>query len=82
MIGRNAHIAVIVGTVTVINLRLVMYSAPIAPYLRTVTVRVRWTLTYFLTDQVYALSVTRFGDDAATKRVWYYLGAGLPLWIA
>lgn len=79
LIGQNAHIVLIVGTVTVINLRLLVYSTSIAPYLRTVTARVRWTLVYFLTDQVYALSVTRFGDDAATKRVWYYLGAGLPL---
>lgn len=81
LIEQNVHAAVIVGTVAVINLRLMMYSASIAPYLRSLTGRVRWTLAYFLTDQVYALSVTRFDDDEATSRVWYYLGAGLPLWL-
>lgn len=81
LIGQNAHAVVIVGTVTVINLRMVMYSASIAPYLRSVSGRVRWTLAYFLTDQVYALSVTRFDDDEPSHRIWYYLGTGLPLWV-
>jgi 4-azaleucine resistance transporter AzlC len=81
LIGQNAHAIVIVGTVTVINLRMMMYSASIAPYLRSVSGRVRWTLAYFLTDQVYALSVTRFDDGESSHRLWYYLGTGLPLWI-
>ncbi|NHN49415.1 AzlC family ABC transporter permease [Halostella sp. JP-L12] len=81
LIEQNAHALVIVGTVAAINLRLVMYSASIAPYLRSVSGRERLTLAYFLTDQVYAVSVTRFEGEEGTSRVWYFLGAGLPLWV-
>ena len=72
--------AVVVVTALVINLRMVMYSASIAPYFQGVATRWRAGLAYLLTDQAYALSVTRFGDDRPVRRRWYYLGAAAPLW--
>ena len=80
LLGQEAPLAVVVVTALVINLRMVMYSASIAPYFREVATRWRAGLAYLLTDQAYALSVTRFGDDRPVRRRWYYLGTALPLW--
>ena len=80
LLGSNARPAVVVATALVINLRMLMYSASIAPYFRETATRWRAGLAYLLTDQAYALAVTRFGTDRPVRRRWYYLGAALPLW--
>ena len=80
LLGSDARVAVVVATALVINLRMVMYSASIAPYFRETATRWRAGLAYLLTDQAYALAVTRFGADRPVRRRWYYLGAALPLW--
>lgn len=81
LLGQDAPLAVVALTALVINLRMLMYSASIAPYFRTVATRWRAGLAYLLTDQAYALSVTRFRAERPVRRRWYYLGAALPLWI-
>ena len=80
LLGSNARPAVVVATALVINLRMLMYSASIAPYFRETATRWRAGLAYLLTDQAYALAVTRFSADRPVRRRWYYLGAALPLW--
>ena len=80
LLGSGARPAVVVATALVINLRMLMYSASIAPYFRETATRWRAGLAYLLTDQAYALAVTRFGADRPVRRRWYYLGAALPLW--
>ena len=72
--------AVVVWT---INLRLLLYSASIAPLMARHSLPRRLGLAYFLTDQAYAVTITRFSaptDDGAETS--YYLGAGLTLWSA
>lgn len=81
LFGENAPVVMVVVTVLVINLRMTMYSASIAPYLRDLATRWRAGLAYVLTDQAYALSVTRFTADEPVDRRWYYLGVALPLWV-
>lgn len=81
LVGKDAPLAVVVVTALVINLRMTMYSASIAPYFRDAATRFRAGLAYLLTDQAYALSVTRFRTDDEVDRYWYYLGAAVPLWI-
>ena len=65
-----------------INLRLLLYSASIAPHLAHVRRRTRLWVAYLLTDQAYAVSITRWSrdDDDPHRRVPYYLGAALTLW--
>lgn len=81
LFGQDAHIAVVVVTALVINLRMTMYSASLAPHFRGLSTRLRAGLAYLLTDQAYALSITRFRAEEAVDRVWYYLGAATPLWV-
>jgi 4-azaleucine resistance transporter AzlC len=80
LLGRDAPLAIVVLTAAVINLRMLMYSASIAPHFRELSGRWRAGLAYLLTDQAYALSVARYRTDEAVDRRAYYLGAALTLW--
>ncbi|MFB6255866.1 MAG: AzlC family ABC transporter permease [Haloplanus sp.] len=80
LLGRDASLAVVVLTAVVINLRMVMYSASIAPYFE--SFRRRWAVasSYLLTDMSYALAITEFQNDSGTDRRWYYIGAAATMW--
>jgi 4-azaleucine resistance transporter AzlC len=81
LLGENAPLAVVVGTAVVINLRMLMYSASIAPHFADYGRRLRAGLAYLLTDQAYALSVAEFDENPDRTRWRYYLGAAASLWI-
>lgn len=81
LIGANAPFAVVVATAVVINLRVVMYSASIAPHFAEYGERLRAGLAYVLTDQAYALSIAEFTGDTERSRWRYYLGVATPLWL-
>lgn len=72
---------VIILTIAVVNLRHLLYSASIAPYLADVSLRFKVLLSYLLTDEAYAPSViffTKYGKKVYGH--WFLLGAGLMLW--
>jgi 4-azaleucine resistance transporter AzlC len=81
LLGANAPLAVVIGTAAVINLRMVMYSASIAPHFSRYARETRAALAYFLTDQAYALSVAEFARNEGRTRWRYYLGAAASLWV-
>ena len=82
LVGQGALPLVVVATALIINLRMAMYSASLAPYLGSLPQRWKWPLAYLLTDQAYAVSIARFvREPDAPARHWYYLGAALPLWL-
>jgi 4-azaleucine resistance transporter AzlC len=81
LFGENAPVVMVVVTVLVINLRMTMYSASLAPYLQAFSTRWRAGMAYLLTDQAYALSVAEFRADESVDRKWYYLGTALSLWV-
>ena len=67
-----------------INLRMVLYSASLAPYLTKDRLRWRLLASYVLVDQVYAVGVSRWSDsdDPASPpeaRIPFMLGAGALL---
>jgi predicted branched-subunit amino acid permease len=67
------------GSVAVINLRHVLYSASIAKYLTNKPLCWRVTLAYLLTDEAFAMSVQRFETHPKNAH-WHLLGGGLTLW--
>jgi len=79
---------VIVMTAAVVNLRHMLYSASLAPYVQKLKPAWKWILGYLLTDEAYAVVITRFkreanptpGAHAYDHKHWYFLGAGLALW--
>jgi len=70
-------------TTFVVNLRHLLYSASVAPFLRQLHAGWRWLLGYLLTDEAYAVTITHYqirsGDDR--HKHWFFLGAGLTLWV-
>ncbi len=74
---------VIVATTFVVNLRHALYSASVAPFIKHLPLRWKMLLAYLLTDEAYAVTITRFtrpdGSPPLNKH-WYYFGAGLTLW--
>ena len=68
-------------SVSVINLRHVLYSASVAPYLQKLPLRWRISLAYLLTDEAYAVSIKHFSEYPKNPfKHFYLLGAGLVLW--
>ena len=89
--GGGALVAVLAACT--VNLRLLLYSASLAPHLAAVPLRRRLFMGYVLTDQAYAVSIARWtkeDDDAAAggppipaleRRVAFYMGAAVLLWV-
>ena len=65
-----------------INLRILLYSASLAPHLAHETLARRLGAAYLLVDQNYAVAITRWagGGEPPERRLPYFLGAGLLLW--
>lgn len=79
--GGSALVAVL--TACTINLRMLLYSASLAPFLAGESMTRRMTIAYLLTDQAYAVSITRWSAGSEPhRRVPYILGGGLLLWVA
>ena len=83
LLSAGASVAIIVLTVLVVNLRMTLYSASLAPHFRQLPIGWKGLLSYLLTEQAYAATVTRF-DDGETEepdKRWYYLGVALAIWV-
>jgi 4-azaleucine resistance transporter AzlC len=94
LIGAAAPWPVLLLTTLVINLRHMLYSASVAPYLQRLNRPWRGLLAYLLTDEAYATTITRYlsgprppapssekgGVEIHDYRHFFYLGAGLTLW--
>ncbi len=83
LIAQGAGGLVIVATTFVVNLRHALYSASVAPFIKQVPLRWQVLLAYVLTDEAYAVTITRFtqpDSSAALNKHWYYFGAGFTLW--
>lgn len=81
LLSRDAPALVAIGTIAVINSRMLMYGASIAPWLAKEPLPRRLGAAYLLVDQVYALCIARWTADPELPRLPYYLGTGIPLWI-
>jgi 4-azaleucine resistance transporter AzlC len=74
---------VILLTGFVINLRHALYSASIAPCVKHLRAPWKGLLAYLLTDEAYAVAVSNYQRKGITAHGhWYFLGAGLALWIS
>ncbi len=72
---------VIILTIAVVNLRHMLYSASLAPYLKSLSLRWKALLSYLLTDEAYAPSILHYEKEGLpTHKHWFLLGAGFSLW--
>ncbi len=88
--GGSALVAVVAACT--INLRMLLYSASLAPHLAREPLRRRLFMAYLLTDQAYTVSILRWSAEEADaaagvgaveqrRRVPFYLGAAVLLWV-
>ncbi len=80
LVAENAPALVIILSVVVVNLRHMLYSASVAPYLKHLSALWKAGLAYLLTDEAYALTITRLAGAPNPHRHWFMLGASLTLW--
>ena len=81
LVHEGAPGLVIVVTIAVVNLRHMLYSASLAPYLANLSTRWKVLLSYFLTDEAYAPSIIQYEKEGVQPfSHWFLLGAGFSLW--
>jgi predicted branched-subunit amino acid permease len=81
LLAAGAPVAVVILTCAVLGLRFLMYSAAMAPVLRTLSVPWQRAVSFLLTDQAFAASIRKFdahGDPRAGAL--HFLGGGMALW--
>jgi 4-azaleucine resistance transporter AzlC len=82
LIAQGTPGIVIVLTVALVNLRHMLYSAALAPYVEHLAVRWRSLLAYLLTDEAYAVANQHYEREGVTPSAhWYFLGTGIALWV-
>jgi len=81
LVHESAPGFVIVLTIAVVNLRHMLYSASLAPYLASLSTRWKTLLAYLLTDEAYAPSILHYEKEGMQPfSHWFLFGAGLVLW--
>lgn len=82
LIAGHASFAVIWATTFIVNLRHILYSATLAPYVAHLPERWRWTLGGFMTDEVFAVSYAHYQRSAPGETgPYYFLGSGVSMYV-
>jgi 4-azaleucine resistance transporter AzlC len=72
---------VIILTIAVVNVRHMLYSASLAPYLKDLSLKWKVLLSYLLTDEAYAPSIIKYEKEGVQPfSHWFVFGAGFALW--
>jgi branched chain amino acid efflux pump len=83
LISTGAPAVVVLFSALVVNLRFMIYSASLAPFLRHLSRRRKSLLGYLLSDQAYAASISHLSESGGREQGWlHYLGAGVTMWAA
>ena len=63
LVSNNVPGIIFVLTISIVNLRHLLYSASIAPYLNGLNSRWKFLLAYLLTDEAYVVSIVHYDQD-------------------
>jgi 4-azaleucine resistance transporter AzlC len=82
LVAAQTPVAIIVLTTLIVNLRHMLYSATLLPYLKGLPQKWRIPLAFWLTDETFAVTVHRFqrGDSSPHKH-WYQFGSSLAMYL-
>jgi predicted branched-subunit amino acid permease len=82
LIAAGAPLGVIFLAGLILNLRFMLYSLSISPYLQGLRPRARWLAGYFLSDNGYAHTIARIGSHpTAPGHAEYFMGACAAIWV-
>ena len=80
LIGAGAALPVIWLTTFVVNLRHALYSATLLPFARDWSLRWRWPLAFWLTDETFAVVEHRFRSRGSELGECYWLASSLAMY--
>lgn len=82
LIASGAGLLVILLTTLIVNLRHLLYSASLLPYVRDLSQRWRVPLAFWLTDESYAVAHRYYLDPNAALEYkhWYFLGSCMAMY--
>ena len=80
LVSAGTSSLVVVLTIAVVNLRHLLYSATMAPYLSRLGLRWKIALAWLLTDEAFVVAAARYRRTEQGAPHWYFLGTGLTLW--
>ena len=82
LIASQTPPAIVVLTTLVVNLRHMLYSATLLPYLKHLHPAWRMALAFWLTDETFAVTVRRFQrGDGCRERHWYQFGSSVAMYL-
>ncbi len=82
LLSENTMAVIALLSALVINLRMVMYSASITPWIGELPFWKRAVVAYFLVDQTYAVSIMKFEAEptlSKAERFAYFIGVVVPI---
>ena len=82
LIAVGSPLPITLAAATVVSLRLLMYSASLAPHIAHLDTRWRVLLSYLMTDQSYATTLARYSEPGdRDHKHWHFLGSSATLWV-
>ena len=82
LIAVQSPLPITVAAALVVSLRLLMYSAALAPHLAHLDRRWRMLIAYLMTDQSFAITVRRYSEPGDRRhRHWHFMGSALTLYV-
>lgn len=81
LMNDNANMLVIIYTALIINLRMMIYSLSMAPYLQKLNTRWKAVLAYSMTDQSYAISLVHFMNNPDEDKKSFFFSASISIWL-
>ena len=82
LLAANASFVVLLATTFIVNLRHVLYSATLAPYVAHLPLRWRLLLGSMLTDEVFAVAWAHYRRHApGTVGPYHFLGSGVAMYV-
>ena len=82
LVAAHAPVAIIILTTFIVNLRHMLYSATLLPFLKALPRKWRVALAFWLTDETFAVSVHRYHRKGPLDFAhWYQLGSSVAMYI-
>ena len=82
LIAVQSPVILTTAAAAIVSLRLLMYSAALAPRLAHLDRRWRLLLSYLMTDQSFAMTVRRYDEPGERRwKHWHFMGSATTLYV-
>ncbi len=80
LVATGTPVGLIIAVTFVVNLRHLLYSITLMPSVCHLPLNWRLTMAFWLTDETFAVAVSRMAPEHRTQFHWYYLGSALAMY--